>query len=151
MLFHTHLMFGVVTFILLSPVFSGGNEIIFLGLVLLGSILPDIDDGKSKIKKASGVLGSIISFIFKHRGIFHSLVMVIALFVALSLWSTYYAFGLCIGYLSHLLSDALTPMGVKFLYPISHWKLRGPIKVGSIGEWVVLFGLVILVIKELIF
>jgi inner membrane protein len=151
MLFHTHIMFGVVSFILLSPLFSGGNEVLFLVFVLLGSVLPDIDDGHSKIKKASGVIGSIISFIFKHRGIFHSLVMVIALFIVLSMWSTYYAFGLCIGYLSHLLSDALTPMGVQFLYPLTTWKLRGPIKVGSIGEWVVLFGLVILVIKELLF
>jgi inner membrane protein len=151
MLFHTHLMFGVVSFILLSPIFSGGNEILFLVFVLLGSILPDIDDGNSKIKKASGVLGSIVSFMFKHRGIFHSLVMVVVLFIVISFWNSYYAIGLTIGYLSHLISDALTPMGIKFLYPFSSFKLRGPIKVGGIGEWVVLFGLVILVVKELLF
>ena len=151
MLFHTHLMFGVVTFILLSPIFSGGNEIIFLLLVLIGSVLPDIDDGHSKIKKASGIIGSIISFMFKHRGILHSLAMVVILFIVMSLWNTYYAWGLCIGYLSHLFSDALTPMGIKFLYPFASWKLRGPIRVGSLGEWVVLFGLVILVIKEILF
>ena len=151
MLFHTHLMFGVVTFILLSPVFSGGNEILFLVFVLLGSVLPDIDDGNSKIKKASGVLGSLISFMFKHRGIFHSLVFVVILFIVMSFWNTYYAWALTIGYLSHLLSDSLTPMGIQFLYPFSSWKLRGPIKVGGIGEWVVLFGLIILVVKELLF
>ena len=151
MLFHTHLMFGITTFILLSPVFSGGNEILFLVFVLLGSVLPDIDDGNSKIKKASGVLGSIVSFMFKHRGIFHSLIMVIVLFIVMSFWISYYAIGLTIGYLSHLLSDALTPMGIQFLYPFSSFKLRGPIKVGGIGEWVVLFGLVILVVKELLF
>jgi inner membrane protein len=151
MLFHTHLMFGITTFILLSPVFSGGNEILFLVFVLLGSVLPDIDDGNSKIKKASGVLGSIVSFMFKHRGIFHSLIMVIVLFIVMSFWNSYYAIGLTIGYLSHLLSDALTPMGIQFLYPFSSFKLRGPIKVGGIGEWVVLFGLVILVVKELLF
>jgi len=143
-------MFGVVSFILLSPVFSGGNEVLFLVLVLLGSVLPDIDDGNSKIKKASGVLGSLISFMFKHRGIFHSLVMVVVLFVLMSFWNTYYAIGLSIGYLSHLLSDALTPRGIQFLYPFSSWKLKGPIRVGSIGEWVVLFGLILLVIKDLL-
>jgi inner membrane protein len=151
MLFHTHLMFGVAAFLLMSPVFSGGNEILFLVLVLLGSILPDIDDVHSKIKKASGVIGSIISFMFKHRGIFHSLVMVIILFVLVSFWSSYYAIGLSIGYLSHLLSDSLTPMGIRIFYPFSSWKLRGPIKVGSAGEWIVLFGLVVLVAKEMLF
>ena len=144
-------MFGITAFILLSPLFSGGNEILFLVFVLLGSVLPDIDDGHSKIKKASGVIGSIVSFMFKHRGIFHSLVMVIILFIVMSFWNSYYAWGLCVGYLSHLISDALTPMGIKFLYPFSSFKLRGPIKVGGIGEWVVLFGLIILVAKELLF
>ena len=151
MLFHTHIMFGITAFILLSPVFSGGNEILFLVFVLLGSVLPDIDDGKSKIKKASGVIGSIVSFMFKHRGIFHSLIMVIVLFIVMSFWDSYYAWALCVGYLSHLISDALTPMGIHFLYPFSSFKLRGPIKVGGIGEWVVLFGLIILVVKELLF
>ena len=144
-------MFGIVAFILLSPLFSGGNEIVFLVLVLLGSILPDIDDGNSKIKKASGVLGSIISFMFKHRGILHSLIFVFFLFILISLWNSYYAWGLSIGYLSHLLSDSLTPMGIRIFYPFSSFKLRGPIKVGSTGEWIVLFGLVILVAKEMLF
>ena len=151
MLFHTHLMFGIVSFILFSPLFSGGNEVLFLVLVLFGSILPDIDDGHSKIKKASGVLGSVVSFLFKHRGILHSLVIVVVLFVVIGLWNSYYAWALCIGYLSHLLSDGLTPMGVQCLYPFSSFKLRGPIKVGGIGEWVVLFGLIILVVKEMLF
>ena len=152
MLFYTHIVIGIVFFLLLKDYFTGGNEIIFFILVLLGSVLPDIDDGKSKIKKASGILGSMISFLFKHRGIFHSLIFALGLFFLTKyVWRGYYAWGLFIGYLAHLLGDALTPMGIQFLYPFSSWKIRGPIKVGSLGEKVILFSLIILVIKELFF
>ena len=152
MLFHTHLMISIVVFLLIKDYFIGGNEIIFLVLLLLASVFPDIDDGKSKIKKASGIVGSIISFTFKHRGIFHSVLMALGLFVLIySLWQPYYAFAVLIGYCSHLFGDLITPMGIKIFYPLSDFKIRGPIRVGGIGEWIILFGMIILVIKELLF
>lgn len=152
MLFHTHIILGIVMFLLVGDYFSGGNQIIFFALLLLAAIFPDIDDGKSKIKKASGILGSIISFTFKHRGIFHSVFMAMLLFaVTYFLWKPYYAFAVLIGYLTHLLGDIITPMGIQIFYPFSNFKIRGPIKVGSIGEWVILFGMMLLIVKELIF
>ncbi len=152
MLFHTHLLLGITFFILLRNFFSGGNEIIFFLLVLLGSILPDIDDGKSKIKKASGILGSTISFIFKHRGMFHSLIFALGLFFLITfLWNSYYAGGLLLGYLSHLIGDAVTPMGINLFYPFSRLRLRGPIKVGSPGEWIILVMLTVVIVKILLF
>ncbi|PIZ51474.1 hypothetical protein COY27_03725 [Candidatus Woesearchaeota archaeon CG_4_10_14_0_2_um_filter_33_13] len=151
MLFYTHLLLGIVGFLLLNKYFSGGYEWLFLLFVLLGSVLPDIDDGKSKIKKASGIIGSVISFLFKHRGILHSLIFALVLFVLLSLWDIYYAWALLIGYTSHLVGDVITPMGIQLFYPFSRWKIRGPIRVGKFGEWIILFGLVVLVIKELFF
>jgi len=45
----------------------------------------------------------------------------------------------------------ITPMGIKIFYPLSDFKIRGWIRVGGIGEWVVLFGMVILIAKELLF
>jgi inner membrane protein len=152
MLFHTHLMIGVVAFLLLKDYFTGGNEIVFLTLVLLGSIFPDIDDGKSKMKKASGIIGSIISYLFKHRGIFHSVIFALGIFVLVIIfWNSYYAFAVLIGYCSHLLGDFITPMGIRLFYPFSNFKIRGPIRVGGIGEWVILFGMGLLVLKELLF
>ena len=147
MLFHTHLLLGIVAFLLVKDHFPSAG-IMFLILVLLGSVLPDIDDGKSKIKRASGVFGSMISFLFKHRGIFHSLLFVIFLFIVLGLWRVDYAWALSMGYISHLFGDALTPMGIALFYPLSNWRIRGPIKVGSIGEWVILFGAVVLIVLE---
>ena len=149
MLFHTHLMIGLVFFLLLKDYFTGGNEILFLILVLLGSIFPDIDDGKSKMKKASGIIGSIISYLFKHRGIFHSIFMGLGLFVLfIVFWNSYYAFAILIGYGSHLFGDIITPMGLKLFYPLSDFKIRGPIRVGGLGEWVILFGMGLVVLKS---
>ena len=149
MLFHTHLMIGLVFFLLLKDYFTGGNEILFLILVLLGSIFPDIDDGKSKMKKASGIIGSIISYLFKHRGIFHSIFMGLGLFVLfIVFWNSYYAFAILIGYSSHLFGDIITPMGLKLFYPLSDFKIRGPIRVGGLGEWVILFGMGLVVLKS---
>ncbi len=149
MLFHTHLMIGLVFFLLLKDYFTGGNEIVFLFLVLLGSIFPDIDDGKSKMKKASGIIGSIISYLFKHRGIFHSIIFALGLFVLFFFfWNSYYAFAILIGYCSHLFGDLITPMGIRIFYPLSNFKIRGPIRVGSVGEWVILFGMMLVVLKS---
>ena len=152
MLFHTHLMIGLVFFLLFKDYFTGGNEIVFLALLLLASVFPDIDDGKSKMKKASGIIGSVISYLFKHRGIFHSLFMGLLLFVLFIIfWNSYYAFAILIGYCSHLFGDLITPMGIKIFYPLSDFKIKGRIKVGGTGEWVVLFGMIILIVKELLF
>ena len=149
MLFYTHLMIGIVAFILTKNFFSGGNEIIFFLLVLLASVFPDIDDGKSKIKKASGIIGSIISFTFKHRGIFHSVFMALGFFLITAIfWNSYYAFAILIGYGSHLFGDIITPMGLKLFYPLSDFKIRGPIRVGGLGEWVILFGMGLVVLKS---
>ena len=151
MLFHTHLMIGLVFFLLLKDYFTGGNEILFFALVLLGSIFPDIDDGRSKMKQASGIIGSIISYLFKHRGIFHSVIFALGIFFLMAIfWNSYYAFAGLIGYCSHLFGDLITPMGIRIFYPLSDFKIKGWIKVGGIGEWVILFGMIVLIVREFV-
>ena len=151
MLFYTHLLLGVISFLLLRPYFHGGNEIIFLSLILLGSILPDIDESKSKINQWFG-LGKIAAFFARHRGIFHSLIFTAFLFLLISFFTqTYYAYALALGYLSHLIGDAFTPIGIQFLYPFSKFKLSGPIKVGGLGEMFILLSLFAVIVKLLFF
>ncbi len=151
MLFYTHLLLGIISFLLVKEYLFGNLIILFL-LVLLGSIFPDIDDGKSRMKRASGIIGSIISFFFKHRGIFHSLTFALLSLGLISFfWKSYYAWAFFIGYLVHLLGDSLTPHGITFFYPFSNFKLKGPIRVGSIGETIILMGLILLIVKELVF
>ncbi|MBI4983562.1 metal-dependent hydrolase [Candidatus Woesearchaeota archaeon] len=150
MLFFTHLLLGIVIFLLVTPLLVG-NPLIALLLVLLGSILPDIDEYHSKINQWSGIFGKLISVLSKHRGIFHSLMgaMLVGLLLGY-LWSWNYALALLLGYLSHLIGDLLTPFGIALLYPFSKFKLHGPVKTGGILEWTVRTALIVIILVLLV-
>jgi len=151
MLFHTHVLLGLLAFLFIHN-YLPGNEYVILLLILVGSILPDIDEHKSKAAQLSGILGNIVSFFAKHRGIFHSFLFPFLVCGILAyFWSYPYALAFFIGYLAHLIGDSLTPMGIPVFYPFSNWKLRGPFKVGSWMEWVLLALLTILILKEVLY
>jgi len=150
MLFHTHVLLGIIAFLLLHNYFPGNEYIIFV-LILFGSIIPDIDEHKSKAAQLSGVIGNIVSFFANHRGIFHSLTFSVLVCGLLAyFWNFYYALALFIGYFFHLLGDALTPMGIPVFYPFTGFKLRGPLRVGTWQEWLLFALLVILILREVL-
>jgi len=133
MLFRTHILFGLAAFMLASNFMT--TNYIFLFLVLLGSILPDIDEKHSKMNQWAGIFGNLTVFLTKHRGIIHSLPFNFLLLSTISFFfGTYYAIALTFGYVSHLLADSLTPMGVHLFYPFSNFRIKGPIKTGSFLE-----------------
>ncbi len=147
MLFLTHFLLGIISFLLVKEELVG-NKIIILFLILLGSILPDIDEENSRINKWGGILGKIIAFFSKHRGMFHSLLFAVGLSAILGyFWNWYYGLALFVGYISHLIGDGLTPMGVQVFYPFLKFKFKGPVKVGGLMEWVVRIILVVLIVK----
>ncbi|XOU94147.1 MAG: metal-dependent hydrolase [Candidatus Kerfeldbacteria bacterium] len=103
----------------------------------LAALLPDLDASESKIKnlKVGGYIGGtkiwfkpflpiafVISSIFRHRGVMHSLLILILLSVGLmsAIPNTYSVITLVImlGYVSHLVLDALTKSGIEFFWPI---------------------------------
>tara|TARA_Y100000034_G_C6777161_1_gene347068 strand:+ start:365 stop:805 length:441 start_codon:yes stop_codon:yes gene_type:complete len=146
MLFHTHIVIGIVVFLFTRSFVSGGNEIVFFFLVLLGSILPDIDERNSKINKWSGIIGVVVAALFKHRGLFHSVLLHGVLFLVIqSFFGIYYAGGLFFGYIAHIIGDGVTRMGVPIFYPFSNFKLRGPVRVGGAIESIILVGLLVFV------
>lgn len=150
MLFHTHLLLGILLFLLAKGDLTG-NVFLLLFFVLLGSILPDIDEHKSKITQWTGLLGKIVSFLFRHRGLLHSLTFPIVMCVLLGLfWNWNYALALFMGYIGHLFADALTPMGIPILYPFTKFRLRGPLRTGSVWEWLVLGMLVVVIVRMLL-
>ena len=148
-MFHTHVLIGIVVFLTFKDFFSGGNEIIFFSMVLLGSVLPDIDERRSRINRWSGLIGIIVAFFAKHRGFFHSLLLYVILLLVVSFyWSKYYAWGLFLGYVAHLLGDGITRMGVPVFYPLSRFRVKGPIKVGGFTEGLIMVGLAIYIVKQ---
>ncbi len=151
MLFKTHLLLGIIFFLAFNHYFSGGNLIFFFLLVLLGSIIPDIDERHSKVNQWSGFLGRIVTLFFGHRGLFHSLLF--AVLISGGVWvyyGWYYAGALLLGYIAHLAGDALTPMGVQVFYPFYGFKMRGPMRVGGFLEGILFLILAALILRLVI-
>ncbi len=160
MLLHTHILFSL--FIALLIYFLLGLPISILALVfcIIGGLFPDIDEQKSKAGRAFPV----ISWLSKHRGLFHSLLVAGLIFAVL-----YYLFSIpriffensrisnlfeilkiihlaawfFIGYLSHLVLDSFNPTGVAWLAPLIKKRVRGEAKTGSLSEKILDIGLVV--------
>ncbi len=120
-----------------------------LTIAAVGSLLPDIDHPASKISHSVKLFGRPFQ-LFAHRGLTHSLVVVVgmALFVAFFYFGTVDAGALLRGYISHLLADALTKSGIRLWWPSQRrFRLlpkRIAVVTGSLVDW--LFAVVALVI-----
>jgi inner membrane protein len=116
-----------------------------LAFALLGVIFVDIDSCGSKIGRRLWFL----SWIFKHRGVVHSLLVCLVLSLIVGGFSLWAGFGFFVGYASHLILDCFTKMGVVLFWPLK-FRVRGFVRSGSWVEDVIfvllLFGNIGLVI-----
>lgn len=136
MIARTHLAFGLLAALLIHPSI-GGNFWIFAIIVLIGSLLPDIDHPGSTLGSRIKPVSTFISATFGHRGFFHSLYIPIALAIGVWFfgWSSW-IMPLAIGYTSHLLGDAVTKQGLNLLHPLSTLRVQGFFETGSATEHV---------------
>lgn len=127
---------------LVNPMANISAVILFVAAVSVGAIFPDIDHPRSRMGRMMWPVSLVVSKIFGHRGITHSLFG-----GSLVLWGASYLlggltipwYGFALGYLSHLIGDMCTPAGCPVAWPI-RYKFRLPfrVKTGSNSElWVV--------------
>ena len=137
MMFKTHIAFGFLAGIIALPHLNPANQIFFICLVMLGALLPDIDHPQSKI----GSKFKIVGFLFEHRGFFHSLLVIplISLLIYYFTHSYTYILPVGIGYVSHLVSDAITKEGIMPFHPLSNFRLRGFVRTGGALEYLFFF------------
>ena len=137
MLAKTHFAFGFLAALLLVPIFNPVDKILFFAIVLIGALLPDIDTPNSTISHKVPVLPWLIKMISRHRGIFHSVWMCLAISVPLAYFvAPVYGVAMAVGYVSHLLSDGFTKEGINFIHPLGQLRLAGFIETGKTGELV---------------
>lgn len=151
MMFRTHIAFGFLVGLFLIQMWSPNNQILFIAMVLMGSALPDIDHPESKVGKRVKIIG----LLFEHRGFFHSIFAALILYLVLLSFSSFavysvYITGLVVGYLSHILIDAITREGIMPFHPLSRFRLNGPIHTGKIAEYIILVLLVVFDVWKLI-
>ncbi len=154
MLAQTHICFSLLFSIITYPYLTLFNiQITFLLyaiILVISSLLPDIDCATAKLGKRI----KIISYVFEHRGIFHSIwpliVMFFLIFNQANEFMVSVIIAVMVGYTSHLLLDMLTPQGIRLLYP-SKLKIRWFIDVGSFIEKIICIILLITDIALLLF
>lgn len=136
MLFRTHLLFSLLIGTLALGFFKL-NPFLFLGLVVLGGMLPDIDRSTSTINNILRVTKPIAHMV-RHRGIFHS-VFIGSLFAGLIAFYVNNEMGIALlmGYVGHLLLDGLNYAGVNLIHPLQKLHISGFIETGTITEHVI--------------
>ncbi|MCY7675632.1 metal-dependent hydrolase [Bacillus safensis] len=141
----THIMGGVAASTAVAY-YYGFDPVTMAAAGSAGALIPDLCHTKSKIGRKFPLLSTLISSVFGHRTFTHSLLFLLIIYF---LATTYIpndslSIGLLVGMSSHLILDAGTVNGIKFLFPASI-KVRLPfyVKTGSAGEQVVLAALTV--------
>ena len=144
----THLVFGFLAGLFGIQFLHPSNQVLFMILVLFGSLLPDIDHPRSKL----GRNVKFVSWLFEHRGFTHSIyaVILVALITNIFTDNPVNTYALMIGFMSHLVADSFSKEGVMFFHPLSKAKLRGVIKTGSTAEYLLFLLLLAITIVKLI-
>ena len=118
----THLIFAVLLFLLLNGFFS--LPLSFAVFAAVGALMPDLD----------------LATMVLHRKLLHNLwVLAGAVFAGMyfGIMDNSTAIAFSIGFVSHLIADAFTPMGIKPFWPLGLPHIKGPVKTGSFAEWVI--------------
>ena len=129
MLAKTHLAIGAFAVVFFLPHVT--HKIIFVPIVLIASLLPDIDNGFSTFGR-KGIFRPLQLF-SKHRGIFHSFTFTIFVAFILALYTPTFAFPFFLGYGLHILADSWTVEGVRPFWPLKH-ATKGRITTGGTIE-----------------
>lgn len=147
MIFRTHLVFGFLCG-LIAYDYLGLSQWWFFIFVLIGAGIPDVDEPESRWGRKLGFLSEVINFIFRHRGVFHSVFLGGAVGYVLGVFfNKMMGVGFFVGFVSHLIGDGFTLKGINFIYPFKQLRLSGFIRTGSKLESILFY--IILVIDVL--
>jgi len=149
MMFRTHLIFAFLIGLIFLD-FSNMGKYLFLFLIVLSGIIPDIDYPKSKIGRKFFLISKPLNFLFGHRNFLHSLFFVVILCFLINLFFNKYWIPVFIGYCSHIFLDCLTKQGIAIFYPF-RFKIKGFIETGKFFESLLFFILIFLVIIKLLY
>lgn len=121
-------------------------------IAALSGLLPDIDHPQSTVGRRIRFISVPIAKIFGHRGFTHSLLAIFLMLAVLAYHPSLEAYAdwsmpLAVGYLSHLLGDALTPSGVPLFYPYKKNFSLNLFKTGSWWETAFTTGVMLLAVR----
>jgi len=142
MIWLTHVVFSLFVGLFFQSYFSINAYAYFL-LLAFAALLPDIDKRNSKIGNKVKPVSFFVEKTFGHRGVFHSIFVPILLAYGFSFYNLQFAQVFFIGYMSHLVADSFTKMGINYFHPLTTFRIKGFVQTGSMVEYIILFGLVV--------
>lgn len=112
----THILMALSLYLIIHNRINLGIPLWLAAICLiLGSLIPDLDHPKSIV----GKYFFPINIFIKHRsGFTHSLLGAFSLSLPMLYFGKEYYYLTVLGCLFHLLGDTLTPLGVRWLFPI---------------------------------
>ncbi len=139
MLKRTHLAIGVALSVYFLPLVT--YTLIFVPIVILSSLFPDIDSMYSTIGRRK--IFRPIQLFFGHRGPLHSYTFGIALSLLIALFYPIAALPFFVGYSFHLLADSFTINGIRPFWP-AKFNSSGVIRTGGHMDKIIFFTFVII-------
>lgn len=129
--YYTHMSTSIVAAVVVTNYTELTLSAGMLVGVAIGSLLPDIDEPKSKIgRKAPGV-SHVTKLVFGHRGFTHTLLATLLvgwlLFYFTSSVPSSILQGLTMGYLFHIIGDSFSKSGVPLLMPFTKKRFGVPL------------------------
>lgn len=137
MLLKTHLVFAALIIVLFVEHVS--NKFVFVGMVLLATVLPDLDTSFSDWGRH--FIFRPLQFFVKHRGVVHSFTTGVLLSLALAVFYPIASLGFFIGYSVHLICDSFTKEGIQPFWPLRA-RSSGIIRTGGKVEESLFFSLI---------
>jgi len=129
MLTRTHVAVGLAVAFYFMPYVT--HKIVFFPIILIASLLPDIDSAASAIGKHA--VFRPLQWIFSHRGVIHSYTVCIVVSVLFAFFIPVLAFPFFLGYSFHLFMDSFTVQGIMVFWPLKQ-KSTGPVRTGGSVE-----------------
>ena len=131
MMFKTHLALGILAMLLFLPKID--SKFTFIIIVLIATLLPDIEQGYSKL--GQNKLFRPLQFFVRHRGMMHSFTIcfLASLILVYFPQTVQWALPFFLGYGVHLFADAFTLEGIKPFWPYKGVS-KGFLKTGSYTE-----------------
>lgn len=126
MLLKTHILFAVLAILLIVQHVE--SRFFFILMVLMASVIPDMDTGFSRVGK--NIAAKTGQLFVKHRGIVHSLTIGIIVSVLFSIYWPVGALGFFVGWSVHMICDSFTKEGIQAFWPLK-FKTSGFISTGG--------------------
>ena len=145
MLRRTHLLIGLA--VALHFVSHVSHQFSFIFIVLIATVLPDIDSGFSALGR--NWISKPVQMITSHRGFLHSYTFCVPASIIVSLINPVFALPFFLGYSFHLLADSFTVQGIRPFWPFKVVS-KGPVKVGGVIEDAIFWTFLILIILSIL-